>query len=385
MLLLLRIKFKCLFAFFVIFYLFAVSHVNRLNGQMTENIMSDGKMKTRLDSMVSQSAKNYLKNNYTNGVSIGVYYKGKSHCYNFAKSKLASEKSFYNIGSVAKTFVGMILAQAALDKKINLDDDIRRYLDGDYPNLHYQNKPIKVVHLANHTSALPKVFRSFPPKILDSLRNLGLKDQVDFYALYTRDSLMADLHQVKLDTIPGTKFSYNSTAMTLMIVLLENVYHDSYENIVTNYLRTRLNMPNTKPFLNESEMHLTVQGYNNKGIPQQFVNLKGYYFGPTMNSTIEDMLQYIKSNLDPKEKALQMAHQLTFGSKNSFGVGLGWMLNSENGKRYIYHDGNTKIGFNTLCTLYPDDELGIIIITNDTVDQKKVGEIENSIKQSILQ
>lgn len=61
------------------------------------------------------------------------------------------------------------------------------------------------------------------------------------------------------------------------------------------------------------------------------------------------------------------------------------MLNTDNGKRYIYHDDNTKIGFNTLFTLYPDDKLGIIIIANDTVDQKRVGEIENSIKQLILQ
>ncbi|WP_312285807.1 serine hydrolase domain-containing protein [Chryseobacterium gleum] len=338
-----------------------------------------------MDTIVNQSAENYLKDNYTNGLSIGIYYKGTSHSYNFAKSELASEKSYYNIGSVAKTFVGSVLAQATIDKKMSLHDDIRKYLKGNYPNLQYQNKPITVLHLANHTSALPKVFRQFPPKILDSLRNLGLKDQVGFYALYTKDSLLSDLHKVKLDTIPGTKFSYNSTAMTLLIAVLENVYNNSYENIVTNYLRTHLEITNTKPFLRESEMHLSVQGYNNKGIPQQFVNLRGYYFGPTMNSTIEDMLRYIAANLDPRQKALQMTHQLTFGSKSGFGVGLGWMLNTDNGKRYIYHDGNTKIGFNTLCTLYPDDKLGIIIIANDTVDHKRVEEIENSIKQLILQ
>ncbi len=381
----LKNKFKCLSVLFFIFYLFAISFADHLTAQKTVNIISDREIKTRLDTIVNQSAENYLKDNYTNGLSIGIYYKGTSHSYNFAKSELASEKSYYNIGSVAKTFVGSVLAQATIDKKMSLHDDIRKYLKGNYPNLQYQNKPITVLHLANHTSALPKVFRQFPPKILDSLRNLGLKDQVGFYALYTKDSLLSDLHKVKLDTIPGTKFSYNSTAMTLLIAVLENVYNNSYENIVTNYLRTHLEITNTKPFLRESEMHLSVQGYNNKGIPQQFVNLRGYYFGPTMNSTIEDMLRYIAANLDPRQKALQMTHQLTFGSKSGFGVGLGWMLNTDNGKRYIYHDGNTKIGFNTLCTLYPDDKLGIIIIANDTVDHKRVEEIENSIKQLILQ
>ena len=48
-----------------------------------------------------------------------------------------------------------------------------------------------------------------------------------------------------------------------------------------------------------------------------------------------------------------------------------------------YHDGNTKIGYNTLCTLYPGEKFGLIILINDTVNQDKVGELENNIRKGL--
>ena len=170
----------------------------------------------------------------------------------------------------------------------------------------------------------------------------------------------------------------------LLILLLEKVYHETYERLITSYLQTHLKIYDTKPFLSTAEIKKTVQGYDNKGNPQQFLNLKGFYLGPTMNSTINDMLKYIKANLSEKDKAIRLTHQLTYGKKEGFALGLGWMMdNTGNGERYFYHDGNTKIGYNTLCTLYPGEELGFIIIVNDTISQEKVGELENNIKKNL--
>ena len=143
-------------------------------------------------------------------------------------------------------------------------------------------------------------------------------------------------------------------------------------------------MYNTMTELSAAQIKRVAQGYNNKSQPQQYLNLKGFFIGPTINSTINDMLKYIKANLSEKDKAIKLTHQLTWGKKDGFALGLGWMLDSDsNGERYIYHDGNTKIGFNTLCTLYPGDDVGLIIIVNDTISQDKVGKLENSIKREL--
>ncbi len=352
--------------------------------QINSPVFTDNKLKSKLDSAIDYAAKIYLQDSNTNGVSIGVYDKTKKYTYNYGKSKLATADNFYNIGSVAKTFVTTILAQAVVEKKLNLNDDIRKYLPGLYPNLQYNSKPILVVNLANHTSGLPRTFRLYSSTIQDSLKKLTIPEQVKFYSLYNQDSLLVDLMRIKLDTLPGTKFLYNSSAMMVLVLLLENIYRKPYEEIVTEYLRTHLKMYNTKPFLTVTEITNAVQGYSNNGKPQQFLNLRGFYFGPTMNTTINDMLKYIKANLSMRDKAIRLTHQLTYGKEKGFGIGLGWMMdNNSNGERYIYHDGNTKIGYNTLCTLYPSENLGFIIIVNDTLSQDKVGELENNIKQTL--
>lgn len=355
-----------------------------LFAQTNSSVLTDNKLKSKLDTAIDHAVKTYLQDSNTNGVSIGVYYKTKNYTYNYGKSKLATADNFYNIGSVAKTFVTTILAQAVVDKKINLNDDIRKYLSSQFPNLQYNSKPILVENLANHTSGLPRAFRVFSSTIQDSLRKLTISEQAKFYSLYNQDSLLADLHRIKLDTLPNTKFQYNSNAMMVLVLLLENVYHKPYGEIATQYLRTHLKMYNTKPFLTNTEITNAVQGFNNSRKPQQFLNLRGFYFGPTMNSTINDMLKYIKANLSMKDKAIRMTHKLTYGKDKGFGMGLGWMMdNNSNGERYIYHDGNTKIGYNTLCIFYPNKSLGFIIIVNDTVSQDKVGELENNIKQAL--
>jgi CubicO group peptidase (beta-lactamase class C family) len=373
-----KLYIKSKFGGLIITFLFCSS----LFCQTTTSILTDNKLKSKLDTAVDYASRIYLQDSNTNGVSIGVYYNSKNYTYNYSKGKLATAGNFYNIGSVAKTFVTTILAQAVVDKKVSLNDDIRKFLPGSYSNLQYNEQPIRFVNLANHTSDLPTTFRIFSSAIQDSLRKLNVAQQVHFYALYNEDSLLADLHLVKPDTLPGAKFQYNSSAMELLEVLLERIYKKSFEKIVTEFLRAHLKMYDTKPFLTDTEIKNVVQGYNGNGKPQAYLNLKGYYFGPVMNSTINDMLKFIKANLSADDKAISLTHKLTYGKENGFGLSLGWMMdNDEYGERYIYHDGSSKFGFNTFCVFYPNKNAGFIIIANDTSSQENVGQIENNIKK----
>lgn len=63
--------------------------------------------------------------------------------------------TIYEIGSISKTFGSLLLAKAVVEKRANLNDDIRQYLDGTYPNLTYGHEPIRLVHLTNWTAELP--------------------------------------------------------------------------------------------------------------------------------------------------------------------------------------------------------------------------------------
>ncbi|WP_276089651.1 serine hydrolase domain-containing protein [Pedobacter sp. JY14-1] len=351
--------------------------------------LTDNPLRSRLDSVVHRAACWYLKDSAANGIVLGVIEHGIPHYYRYGENvrgtgKLLPAGLYYNIGSVAKTFVATALAQAVIDKKAAMNDDIRKYLPGSYPNLQYQGIPIKLVDLANHTSALPGSFHQYSQASLNKLKDKSLKEQADFFSLYNQDSLLQDLSAIRPDTIPGTKFRYNSSAYMLLTLILERIYQQPYRQIIDSYLQKHLHLSHIKPILSGAELRQSAQGYNRKGEPVNYINLSGFYIGPSMNATLIDMVKYLQAQLSEKDAAIRLTHQQTFGRRDGFGMGLGWMLNSENGQRYIYHDGNTKIGFNTLITLYPEIQSGIVIIVNETSSQQRVGQLENKINSGLI-
>jgi CubicO group peptidase (beta-lactamase class C family) len=357
--------------------------------QATRTTLTDNRLKTWLDSAVQKAATSYLQDTNTNGISLGICLKDQDYTYNFGEvvrgsGRLPTADHYYNLGSVAKTFVALTLAEAVAERKAKLTDDIRKYLPGSYPNLEYDGHPVRLVDLANHTSGLPQQFRAFPQAVMDSLGKLGSAAQINYFNYYNQDSLLKDLHTLKPDTIPGTSFRYNGNAMMLLMLLVERIYHRPFEAIVTNYLQYHLGMYHTKTMLSDAEIKQMAQGYNQSNQPQHYSNYRGFTGGPSMNSTIHDMLKYLGANMADKDKAIQLSHVPTYAEKDGFAMGLGWMMDrDEDGYRFIFHDGHTGTGFNTRCIVYPELQLGIIIIVNDITDQGKVTEMGKKIKQAI--
>ncbi len=56
--------------------------------------------------------------------------------------------SIYEIGSITKTFTGLLVAHAIGEGKMKLDEDIRKYLPGNFPTLQYPSgEPMRVGYL----------------------------------------------------------------------------------------------------------------------------------------------------------------------------------------------------------------------------------------------
>jgi CubicO group peptidase (beta-lactamase class C family) len=388
---------KIPYTFCLLFAFLCIALNNK--AQSHKSLLTDNPLKTHLDSAVQKGAVIYMANTGTVGLSVGVVQNNHSYIYNYGESnkgsgELLRSDQYFNLGSVAKTFVGTMLAQAVIEKKVKLSDDIRKYLPGKYPNLQYMGHPVKLVDIANHTSGLPGSTRDFPSKVMDSIGNKGLSSIIHFFSLYTQDSMLMDMHHFKIDTIPGTKYHYNGNAMMVLILLLERIYHKPYEELVTNYLRTYLKMNDTRTRIPVNQLKRFIQGHNDDGEPVKWFNTDDhsvkdintnlfYAGGPSMNSTMSDMVKFLKANIDAKDPAIRLSHQQTWGDPNGFAMGLNWMINQKDGERYYYHDGHTGLGFNTLCKFYPKEKLGFMIMVNDNVSQDKVSELESTIKAAI--
>jgi CubicO group peptidase (beta-lactamase class C family) len=350
----------------------------------TKPILTDNPLRTPVDSAVHKYATLYMSDPKAVGLSIGIYRNGKKYSYGYGEVEKGSgrtpnQRTIYSLGSVTKTFVGTLLAKAVVEGRLDLRDDIRKYLDGEFPNLAFKGHPIRLVDLANHTWGFNRFrINKFPA----NYENMTPDEQRLYFDAYTRDSLLRDLHQVTLDTVPGTRYHYNIGGMLLLGMALEKVYGQPLDQLVRDYFGNVFHMRDTKLISDSADMNRYARGYNDKGdlMPQQPELTASLY---TMKSTTQDMLEYLEANVQESNEAIRLSHQQTWGDIKSFGVGLTWNMSDYFGKgTWLKHSG-FDYGSITLCSVYPSAQFGMILWANDDSRQGTLFDLERNIKDNL--
>ena len=324
-------------------------------------IPTDNPLRDAIDSGVNEVAARFMVENSAVGMAIGIIKDGKIRIYNYGtaekgKNELPTERTLFDLGSTLKTFTGILLAQAVIDKKANLSDDIRKYLPGNYPNLAFQGHPIRLVDLADYTSGLADT----PP----NTQNMTATERRAFTAKYTVAELLEDFHTVKLDFIPGTKYQYSSTAVALLAAILERIYHTSYADLVQRFIASPMHLKDTRvTTATESDTGRFAKGYGSDGSVRQ------WNYGPTIelggiHSTTHDMLLYIAENMKETNPAVRLSHQQT----THLGIpdeesGLGWFIEPTARGIQIEKGGNSP-RHSSDCVFIREKNIGIISFTN---------------------
>jgi CubicO group peptidase (beta-lactamase class C family) len=321
---------------------------------------SDNKKSSALDIVVDSVVKDLMSGGASCGLTIGIYKEGKSNFYNYGETErgnkaLPNENSIYEIGSITKTFTGIILAKALLEKKIHLKDDIRKYLPGQFPNLNYGGKPITVEHLANHTSRIP----SIPPDISKQKEF----DELNPYKNYTKEMMFAYLKTFIPDMMPGSKNEYSNMGMALLGIILEKVYEKDYSQLVSELIAAPNEMKHTKVKLDADDLKLKCKGYDQNGKETPFWELNSFAAAGAINSSGSDLLKYAVANMQEKDEAMRLSHELTFGDVN-YGIALGWhIIKTKKGNKMIWHNGGTY-GFSSFAGFIKEKDCAIVVLSN---------------------
>jgi len=367
---------------------FIVAATPAAQAQVPAPAGTDNRLRTPLDAAVHQAAGLYMQQPAAVGLSIALYQGGKEYFYNYGEVEKGTGRrptatTYYDMGSVAKTFVGTLLAQAVLDKKVQLTDDIRQYLPGQYPNLAMNGRPVQLVDLANHTSGLPSTSHVYPKALGDSLRTLPLAPRIAYYNRYSADSLLADLHHLPLTAQPGTTYRYNNLGPLLLQLLLERVYQQPYEQLVTRYVQRHYGMRDTKRVLTAAEQARYAIGYETPQRGQAHPNYTGYWGGTTLSSTPADLLRYAAANLAQRDPAVRLAQQPTTTLPAGYAVGLAWRLDTNAASQArIYHSGRFP-GYHTWVALYPGQAAAVVVLVNDNISQDRVTELGEQLRQAL--
>ncbi|WP_020594707.1 serine hydrolase domain-containing protein [Spirosoma panaciterrae] len=335
--------------------------------RLPEKASTDNPLATSVDSLVEQAAQQFMRMPQAVGLSIGIVKDGQTFVYNYGttergRHQLPTSQTIYPIASITKTFTGSLLAQAVVEGKVKLDDDVRTYLTGNYPNLAYQGHPIRLVHLINHRSGLPFLLPN-KPEAFTNTNTPASAVAMELMRPYSRADFYADLHQIKLDTVPGVAFKYSNTGAQLLGYILERVYGQSFEQLVQEKLAQPLSMTDTKITLTTSAQTRMAKGYDCEGIlmPDSPDELQA---AGALKSTVADMLKYIQWHMAEQSLTTKLTHQPTWSNGRQYASGLNWQMLKSAENRVIWQDGNIP-GFSSLCASYPEQHMGIVVFANE--------------------
>lgn len=145
---------------------------------------------------------------------------------NPANRKEINKTTKFRIGSISKLFTATLILKAKEENLLRLENTLDSY----YPNI-ANAANITLKNLLNHTSGLV----DFTQK---------QKDKTLLYKEQTKDSLLAMITKEKVNP-PNGKFEYANTNYLLLSFILEDIYHKTYANLLTEKITAPLHLKNT--------------------------------------------------------------------------------------------------------------------------------------------
>ena len=337
-----------------------------------KNIEKEAITKTAIvQTTMDVNAQSLLSDSSLTSVSIGILKDGVAYTSHYGeldagKGNPPNDETIYEIASVTKTMTGTLVAQAVVDGKLNLDDDIRKHLKDDYPNFQYKNKIITIKHLLTHTSRLPANMLGVG-ELLKNRDDNTFKKVEEIAKNYSKEILFEQMENAMLDTIPGLIYEYNNLAPNLMAHILENVYQKSFDELLNDFIFKKSGMTSTKMSLSEDEKVRLANGYDGKGNMMPYMPMPMWGAAGGMKSTTADLIKYMRLQLDTINPTIVESHRLNFFVNPNFSLGYYWLVkNNGEGIYYSHHGG--AMGMQNWFFVFPAYNMGVSVITNSSAE-----------------
>ncbi len=344
-----------------------ISKPVQLKANKTRALLTNNPLKTNTDKKVDSLVRASWDAKKRIGLSIGLIKSGETLTYGYGEVKVNSgmipdKETIMEIGSITKTFAGLLVAQAVQDGKLSLQDDIRKYLPGNYSNLVFNNVPITVQHLLTHTSGLPR--------LPDDLSNQPDYNTLNPYKNYSKQMMLDYLHQVKMEQQPGTTSSYSNYGTALLSIILEQACHKSFATLLDEQVLKPLGMSNTFIDVPQDKANQQATVYNGSHEVLRW-QLGDMVAAGGLSSNVQDMLAYLTAQYQQQTPAIKQSQEVLFRENVKQGTACLWVVTTlKDGKHLIWHNGATG-GSTAFCGFIPEtgDRIVILSNSNESVDQ----------------
>jgi len=281
-------------------------------------------------------------------------------------------QTVFDVASITKQFNAACLNMLALEGKLSLDDDVRKWL----PELPEYDSPITLRHMIYHTSGLRDYLNLFP-----------LAGRGDYYPISHPQILAMMSRQRALVSPPGDQYRYSNTAYMLLAQILERAGGKSLGEMAREHIFEPLGMEGSLFYEDLEEIiPRRATGYDRDDDGRLRI-VHNYNFDVAgdgqLYSTAEDLLRW-DNYLHGAEKPATYRSMLTEGTLNNgdpVGYAQGIFLGEYRGLRTVGHSGSSW-GFRSQLVRYVEPGLSIAIACNS--DFARPGDLAQRVADHYL-
>ena len=277
-----------------------------------------------------------------------------------------NHESVFEIGSISKVFTSTLLADFALNQKLELDHPINDYIKWPLKG----GVEITFKQLANHTSGLPR---------LPSNLNLLSVDLKNPYKDYDETKLEIYItEKLKLNSNPGEKFEYSNLGAGLLGFILAELDTTTYEALLRSKIFSKYQMTHSTTNRKLVE-HKLVVGLNADGKETPNWDLNVLAGAGCILSSVRDLSKFAQAQFDQSNEVLSLTRKSTF-QDNKMNIGLGWIIKTKPVGERIWHNGGTG-GYTSTMQVDVENKNAVIVLSNVSGLSRKRVNIESICDQ----
>lgn len=291
-----------------------------------------------------------------NQLSVAIIKNGKVSYYgviieNDSLKSVENKDKIFEIGSVTKVFTSTVLANLAVNNKIQLEKNINSYFDFSFK----ADKKISFLDLANHTSGLPRL-----PSNLDLTKVNPNNPYQEYNEKMLKEYLKNALH---LSNLEIKEYEYSNLGVGLLLYSLSLSQNQSFEALLQKNIFDKYQMTNT--YTNR----LNLKNKLIKSYDENENELENWDFGVLFGaggilSSVSDLSKFVLAHFSPLNKELSLTRKATFTINDNMKIGLGLhIIKLDKDHEVYWHNGGTG-GYSSSLVFDTKKKNGVIILSN---------------------
>jgi len=323
-----------------------------------------------MDLLVDSIFSDYASKPKTSGFSVAIIDGDQTYKYNYGETELGNQflpndSTFYEIGSITKTFAAMAVVYWLNQQGIDINTPVSGYLPSNLaPHLSLNETPVTFRHILNHSSGLPRI----PDDLSDPADPYGGYDSAKVYSYVLNHSLLRTPGTLPVSEQEAFNY-YSNLAYSLAGLILERQQQKSLQSILEASVLSHCGMQKT--FLGPLEDETNRAFPNNPAGNASYWHMTGTAAAGGLKSCLADMIRYARVQLNATgvsafEEAVLTCQSPTVQINGKDFFGLGWeFFHTSDGKRITVKDGGTG-GFTSFIAFDREENRAVVALFNNS-------------------